>query len=196
MQQVERMLKEREQTPPRRMSIGGRKVLVTGPHRQICQSNLTDRHHLVLPMIQLIHGSLFGFEIFQRPEHVSLLFTVAFLFTELAVTVLPGTNLALGTAHHCDFCTLCAIAPVVCWLVLLVCLHFAPIASSDLNVALVLQRDFTSAIPATGQGVACDGSNRQRTCVAADKRSDPTPQADRARAAAAPPARASAPARR
>src|SRR6266700_6725966 len=27
---------------------------------------------------------------------------------------------------------------------------------------LVLQRDFTSAAPATGQGVACDGSNRRR----------------------------------
>ncbi len=29
---------------------------------------------------------------------------------------------------------------------------------------LVLQRDFTSAAPATGQGVACDGSNRRRSC--------------------------------
>ena len=35
--------------------------------------------------------------------------------------------------------------------------------------ALVLQRDFTNAILATGQEVACDGSNRQRTYVAADR---------------------------
>lgn len=81
-------LKEREQTPPRCMSIRERKVLVTGPHRQIRQSHLADRHHLILAMIQLIHGLLFGFEIFQRPEHVSLFFTVAFLFTELVVALL------------------------------------------------------------------------------------------------------------
>jgi transposase-like protein len=43
---------------------------------------------------------------------------------------------------------------------------------------LVLQRDFTNAILATGQEVAYDGTDRQRTCVAADTRSDPTPQAD------------------
>ncbi len=65
-------------------------------------------------------------------------------------------------------------------------------AEKALPMVLVLQRDFTSAIPAIGPGVACDGSDRQRTCVAADRRSAPTPQAGRARAAAAPPARASA----
>src|SRR6266699_4975344 len=39
-----------------------------------------------------------------------------------------------------------------------------------LQLLLVLQRDFTSAAPATGQGVACDGSNRRRSCGVADRR--------------------------
>ena len=31
-------------------------------------------------------------------------------------------------------------------------------------VHLVLQRDFTSEVPAVGPEVACDGSSRQRSC--------------------------------
>ena len=64
------------------------------------------------------------------------------------------------------------------------------------KAALVLQRDFTSADPAIGQGGACDGSSRRHSCGVADKRSKPTPQADPARAVARRPARASAPERR
>ena len=87
------MLEKRKQSPPRRMSIRVRKVPVPYPHCQIRQSDFVDRHHLILPMIQFIHGSLFGFEIFQRPEHVSLFFTVAFLFSELGVALLKGPPL-------------------------------------------------------------------------------------------------------
>lgn len=58
-------LKEREQTSPRCMSIGGRKVLVTGPHREICQGDFAHRHHLVLSMIQFIHGSFFRCQVFE-----------------------------------------------------------------------------------------------------------------------------------
>jgi hypothetical protein len=68
-------------------------------------------------------------------------------------------------------------------------------ANSFLNDVLVLQRDFTSAVPVTGPGVACDGSNRQRSCGAADRRSTPARQADPARAGAKRPVRASAPER-
>src|SRR5260221_6619880 len=68
-------------------------------------------------------------------------------------------------------------------------------SQEKLSDVLVLQRDITSAVPATGQEVACDGSNRRRSCGAADRRSKPTPQADPARVGARRPARASAPER-
>jgi DNA polymerase IV len=42
---------------------------------------------------------------------------------------------------------------------------------------LVLQRDFTSAVPATGPAVGGSGSNKQRSCGAADTPSTPMPQA-------------------
>src|SRR6266571_2035001 len=62
-----------------------------------------------------------------------------------------------------------------------------------LTDVLVLQRDFTTAVPATGQEVACDESNRRHSCGVADRRSKPKPQAHPARAGARRPARASAP---
>jgi hypothetical protein len=62
--------------------------------------------------------------------------------------------------------------------------------------ALVLQRDFTNAALATEQEVACDGSNRRRSCGVAGKRSKPTPQANQTPAGARRPAKASAPERR
>jgi len=61
---------------------------------------------------------------------------------------------------------------------------------------LVLQRDFTNAALATEPEVACDGSNRRRSCVVAGKRSTLTPQANPTPAGARRPARASAPERR
>src|SRR5713101_4765254 len=60
-----RELEKRKQTLPGRMSIRSRKILVPHPHCQICQGNLADCHHLIFAVIQLIHGSLFRFEIFQ-----------------------------------------------------------------------------------------------------------------------------------
>src|SRR5258708_37844099 len=65
-----------------------------------------------------------------------------------------------------------------------------------LNNRLVLQRDFTSAILVTGPAVACDESNRRRSCGVADRRSKPRPQAHPARVGAKRPARASTPERR
>src|SRR6266487_5004481 len=73
--------------------------------------------------------------------------------------------------------------------------HNSVIKSCYSTDALVLQRDFTSATPATEPEVACDGSNRRRSCDVADRRSKPTPQADPAQVGARKPARASAPAR-
>jgi Pentapeptide repeats (8 copies) len=64
-----------------------------------------------------------------------------------------------------------------------------------LGAHLVLQRDFTSAVPAVGQEVACDGSNKRSSCGVVDRRSTPTLQADPARVGARQPARASTPER-
>src|SRR6266567_1399178 len=58
-------LEEGGQSKPGRMSIGSRKILITDPHRQIRQRNFTDGHHLIFAVIQFIHGSLLGIEIFQ-----------------------------------------------------------------------------------------------------------------------------------
>src|SRR5260221_5118237 len=85
-----RELEKRKQTPPSRMSVRSWKILVPHPHRQIRQCYFTHCHYLVLAVIQLIHGSLFRFEIFQCSEHISLFFTVVFLFAKLLIALLIG----------------------------------------------------------------------------------------------------------
>src|SRR5258708_4718468 len=83
-------LEEWKQTMPGRMSVRSWKILVPHPHRQIRQCYFTHCHYLVLAVIQLIHGSLFRFEIFQCSEHISLFFTVVFLFAKLLIALLIG----------------------------------------------------------------------------------------------------------
>jgi hypothetical protein len=84
-------------------------------------------------------------------------------------------------------------------------IHYTPKHASWLNIAeielsvlgaLVLQRDFTNAVPAIGQAVAYGGSNRQHSRGVAGKQSKPRPQADPTRAGARRLARANAPEQR
>lgn len=68
--------------------------------------------------------------------------------------------------------------------------------AKDDQLTLVLQRDFTSTVPLTGKEAACNGSGRQHSCGAADRRSKPRPQVDPTRAEAKRLARANAPEQR
>jgi len=65
------------------MGIGGGKIVIAGPHREIGQRELTDRHHSIFPIIQLVHGSLMSCQILQCSQEVTLFVRIALLLLTL-----------------------------------------------------------------------------------------------------------------
>jgi 4-amino-4-deoxy-L-arabinose transferase-like glycosyltransferase len=62
---------ERCQPPPGRVSVGGRNVVLAGPHHHIDQRHLQHGYHVILHIVEFIHRALVRCQVFQLSEAIS-----------------------------------------------------------------------------------------------------------------------------
>jgi hypothetical protein len=88
-------LEERQESPPRSMGIVLRKIVVTRPHDEIGQSELTDGHDVIFAVIEFIHSPLSRCQILQGSQEVTLLLGIALILLTLLAALAVGSPHAL-----------------------------------------------------------------------------------------------------
>src|SRR5712672_3624425 len=79
-------MEERSQPLPGRMSETLWKVVVSGPHHQVCECDFEHGHHLIFAIVEFVHRSFMCDEVFECSQQVSLLPTITLALRMLAVT--------------------------------------------------------------------------------------------------------------
>jgi len=90
-----RQAKKGLQALPGGLGIRSGKVLLTDPQHQIHQRQLERSHHLILGLVELVHGELGVRQVLQRAQHLTLLSAMAFARAELGGARIAGLPLAL-----------------------------------------------------------------------------------------------------
>src|SRR2546430_1408114 len=98
-------MEEGSQSLPGRMSETLWKIVVSGPHHQVCKCDFEHGHHLIFAIVEFVHRSFMCREVFERSQQVTLLPTITLALRMLAVTGLVGFPLPslvfldLGIGH-------------------------------------------------------------------------------------------------